>query len=45
MIGLGILMSMAQILLTLSMADGKLGVCVDDVDYLYVSDVDTSPKR
>jgi len=34
-IGIGILMSMAQILLTHGMADGKFGISVDDIVYSY----------
>ena len=33
--GVGILMSLAQILLTHGMADGEIGVSVDDVVYSY----------
>lgn len=37
-IGLGLLMSGAQIMLTHGMADGKLGLSVDDVVYSYYGD-------
>lgn len=40
--GIGILMALAQILLTHGMADGKLGVSVDDIVYSYHGNKDNS---
>jgi len=40
--GIGILMSLAQILLTHGMADGEFGVSVDDVVYSYHGNKDSS---